>query len=297
MNAQESLESTARARRLERDRLARGSDAGSGGDKRPSCTANRIELRAGELHLWTATDDRYPFPDLDEAGFLLAADEREAADRSRPVRRRQFVCGRVLTRLALSRHCPVRPQEWVFALGPHGKPFILAPENYRGVRFSISHTEGLTACLITTIDMAAVDVERVRTWADLPLIAPMVLSARELSDIESFSGNAWHARFFDYWTLKEAYAKARGMGLGLDLTDIAFELAGQEEVRARFAPAVEDDPGRWTFRRVRLGPHYAAAIAIGRGDKENCTLMHRHAEIVGAGAALALQGGENRCQR
>jgi 4'-phosphopantetheinyl transferase len=242
-----------------------------------------------EVHLWTATEDACSLPDLNEAGFLLSGDEREMAGRYWPARRRQFVAGRALTRLALSRYWPVRPQEWVFALSPHGKPAIRAPEKYVGVHFSIAHTEGLTACLISRIDQTAVDVEKIRDWEDLPLVAQRVLSASEWSDIQPLSGDAWYARFFDYWTLKEAYAKARGLGLSLDLTKIQFALEASGEARASFATELGDESRRWAFRRISLRQGYAAAIAVGGEHVDDLVIVHRHANLGVSCVALSPQ--------
>src|SRR5215831_6313346 len=105
-----------------------------------------VALDAGEAYLWTAPDDLCVR--LENATLLLALDERAKAARFiSETAARSFVTGRVLTRLALSRHCPVRPQDWVFVAGLHGRPLIAALEKYRGIQFSISHTEGMVACL------------------------------------------------------------------------------------------------------------------------------------------------------
>ena len=86
-----------------------------------------MALDAGEAYLWTAPDDICLR--LENAPLLLAPEERATAARFISEKAaRSFVTGRVLTRLALSRHCPVRPQDWVFVAGLHGRPFIAAPE-------------------------------------------------------------------------------------------------------------------------------------------------------------------------
>ena len=53
--------------------------------------------------------------------------------------------------------------------------------------------------------------------------------------------------FFDYWTLKEAYIKARGFGLALPLGDFAFKLNPPHAPEIAFEPALEDDPATWQF--------------------------------------------------
>ena len=223
-----------------------------------------MALDAGEAYLWTAPDDLCVRQE--NAALLLSPDERARAARFISEKAaRSFVTGRVLTRLALSRHCPVRPQDWVFVPGTHGRPFIAAPEKYRGIQFSISHTEGMVACLTSQTASAAVDVERVTAWEDLPFVAPTILSAEERRSIETVAGDAWVRRFFEYWTLKEAYAKALGVGLACDLSSVSFDLGPGCDVTARFGDGVSDVASDWLFRRLVLGPEWAGAVAIKTG--------------------------------
>lgn len=222
------------------------------------------ELAVGEAHLWIAPDGTCLASE--DVPSLLPPDERaKAAGFISEKAARSFVAGRVLTRLALSRHCPVRPQDWVFAPGLHGRPFIAAPEKYRDIQFSISHTEGMVACLTSRTVLAAVDVERVAGWEDLPTIAPTILSAEEQRCIGKLTGDAWLQRFFEYWTLKEAYAKALGVGLACDFRSMSFDLRPPCAAAMRFADGVGDVASDWLFRRLEVGPDHVGAVAIKSG--------------------------------
>src|SRR5437879_4068418 len=130
-------------------------------------------LRPGQLHLWTArTDDLNDGTIASRVAGILTADERDEARRFHRARdRHQFVVARALARLALSHHFPVPAGDWRFARDHNRKPFIAAPEISPPVRFSVSHTQGLVACLITLCAQAAVDVEKVEPSGDLPLVA------------------------------------------------------------------------------------------------------------------------------
>lgn len=231
------------------------------------------ESSAGEVHLWSAPDDICP--DVDDIAPLLPSDEHAAAARFISQKAaRSFVTGRVLTRLALSCRCPVRPQDWVFAPGLNGRPFIIAPEKYRHIQFSISHTDGRVACLTSHTALAAVDVERVMAWEDLPFIAPTILSADEQRSIATLTGDAWRRRFFEYWTLKEAYAKALGIGLACDFSSVSFDVGLDCDVVARFADRAEEVASDWLFRRLALGPDFAGAVAVKTGPSKTCRVVH-----------------------
>jgi len=67
-------------------------------------------------------------------------------------------------------------------------------------------------------------------------------------------------RAVELWTIKEAYIKARGMGLALPLRAISFDLRGAAPTAA-FEPSVQDDAREWQFERRAIGGH-AIALAI-----------------------------------
>jgi 4'-phosphopantetheinyl transferase len=213
---------------------------------------------------------------------ILSTDEQQKARRFRRAEdQRQFVASRALVRLALSHYFPVSAADWSFIRDCNGKPLIAAPAMSPPVQFSLSHTEGLVACLVSLSAEAAVDVEKVAYGQDWVSVAREVLSAEELSALNVLSGKDWTARFFDYWTLKEAYAKARGLGLSLPISDIGFELGPDDTIRARFASQINDDPLGWLFWHCHLSPQHAISVAAKRDLADECEIIHRLAGFDG----------------
>lgn len=248
-------------------------DAAACIDVEPETVCDGVRVPADETHLWTAPDDICAGQPA--AAALLSPDERAAAARFVNARAaRSFAAGRVLARLALSRQCAVRPQDWAFAPGAYGRPFVVAPDEYRGMYFSLSHTEGLVACLSGRTACAAVDVERITPWDDLQHVAPTVLSEGEQHSIAALSGDAWVRRFFEYWTLKEACTKALGVGLARDFASISFRFDEACDITAQFAEEAGEAASGWLFRRLPLGPDWAGAVAVKTAVPAKWRLVH-----------------------
>ncbi len=168
-----------------------------------------------------------------------------------------YIIARALLRLSLSRCFAVQPQEWQFARSERGKPFLISPTNLPPFRFSLSHTRGLVALLVSFAPEAGIDVEQMERTNDLKLVAQRVCSRRELESLDQLAGEKWQQRFFQLWTLKEAYAKARGLGLGLPLQGVSFEVDARDKVIAE----VEGD---WQFHLERVAPNHMLAAAVCR---------------------------------
>src|SRR5437588_11462711 len=71
-------------------------------------------------------------------------------------------------------------------------------------------------------------------------------------------------RFFEYWTFKEAYAKARGMGLCLPLDKFSFHFPNDGGVEIKIDPDLADDPRRWQFWQLRPTSQYLVAVCAER---------------------------------
>ena len=68
--------------------------------------------------------------------------------------------------------------------------------------------------------------------------------------------------FFNGWTRKEAYLKARGDGLSLPLDQFEVSLAPDETARLLNVRGDRSESSRWSLQELSLGPGYAAALAV-----------------------------------
>lgn len=258
---------------------SRRSGSVQGGATIPSVTADWSsqpphELPPDEAHLYFMRLDEMTEPPAPLYALLDAA-ERERCARYAFMRNRiESTAARALARSALSRYAPIAPTGWTFRSGDHGKPEVAGPALAPPLHFNVSHTEGLVACLVAYEREVGVDVEFLGRRSDIPLLARRCLSAAEQNALWALKAEAQPQRFLVHWTLKEAYLKARGIGIGLPLREITL-LADDEPERpagppTHFAlgPGVGDTPERWQLGRFPLTAQHVGAFAIARAGRE-----------------------------
>jgi 4'-phosphopantetheinyl transferase len=213
-----------------------------------------------EAHLWLARPGAFGAAALDE----LDAGERERHARFAFERDREmFRTAHCLTRRALSRYLAVPPRDWRFEAGEHGRPEIAAPAR-RALRFNLSHTRGLVACVVTGEQDCGVDVEEATRPIDAGALARRFFAPAEAAALQAAPAAEVPRRFFRFWTLKEAYLKARGTGLALPLDGFWFD---PDEPRISFGPDFVDTPAGWGFSVHAPTPHHLVAVAIRWGAR------------------------------
>ncbi|MDB5643085.1 MAG: vbsP [Hyphomicrobiales bacterium] len=192
----------------------------------------------------------------------LPDDELARAGRFRFERDRQvYIAGHALVRDMLSRQAGGARRDWRFTLGAHGKPAPVLPADAPDLRINLSHTLGVAVVALAWGADVGVDVEWMSRTNDLDRIAHRFFAPDECRQFDAAAPEARRELFFAFWTLKEAYIKATGLGLAMPLADFAFDLAGPT---IAFAPHVDDAPGDWCFWRQPLLEDHALAIALRR---------------------------------
>ena len=153
----------------------------------------------------------------------MTPDERKRHQRFHFERdRRLFVATRALVRTVLSSYAAVAPADWRFGVGEHGKPRVVHPAVRPLIHFNLANTPGLVVCLVSIAHQRiGVDAERTDHQTETPP-ADWCFSASEVKALRTLPAFTQSQRFFAYWTLKECYVKARGLGLALPLDRFSF---------------------------------------------------------------------------
>ncbi|WP_327737855.1 4'-phosphopantetheinyl transferase superfamily protein [Streptomyces nojiriensis] len=203
-------------------------------------------------------------PALDRAELrgLMSAEERARYEQfAEPADRARFATARALVRTAMGRATGVAPdlvrfdRRCRYCGGPHGKPRVPGA----AVKFSLSHSGGRVVLALAEHAEPGVDVERISPRR-IGQLAPRVLSAPELRDLEAVPPADRPAAYHVYWTRKEAVLKAVGRGLSSPLRGIT--VSGPDRPAELTRWEADFVPPDIAMSDLRPGPGYAAALAV-----------------------------------
>lgn len=230
-----------------------------------------------QAHVWLARPEVAHCPKRRQHyEDVLSASERERYSLFHFEHNRlEYLVAHALVRITLSRYAPIEPRDWSFKYNHYGRPEIAGGDGTLGLRFNLSHTKGLVACIVTNALDCGIDVEYERPLDDLTELASTVFSTNEQASLNLLPIELQLGRFYTLWTLKEAYIKARGLGLSLPLQEFSFELEEAASPSLEIADSLEDDPDMWQILTCQATQMHKLAVALRRGRTSNLRVVCR----------------------
>ena len=235
------------------------------------------------IDIWLV-DDR----EVTDAGLLEQyrglLDEEETGRHQRFIfnrHRHLFLVARALVRSVLARSLGIDdPAAVAFTRGADGKP-ALSPAT--GLQFNLSHTHGLVALAVTRDCPVGIDVEFLSRQADIASLAERYFAPAEAGALLALPVEEWNTRFFDLWTLKEAFLKACGTGLRTPLRDFSFTLS-DADIDIVFAPGLDEKPHSWQFWQLDVDRGYRLALAVnGEAERDYHLVLRQGVPLQGFG--------------
>ena len=244
-----------------------------------------LGINSGQIHLWFA------FPEeirnetllLRYWDFLTDEEQRQKGRFHFDRDQHRYLVTRALVRSILSRYVAIQPRDWVFIANAYGRPEIGHPDKHvRSINFNISHTNSLIMLGVTYNRSLGVDVENYCTRKAPTDIADRFFAPDEVADLRALHGTRQYERFFEYWTLKESYIKARGVGLSIPLSQFSFRLSsGSAGLSLSMQPELNDHPSRWRFWQFRPAACYLAALCVEETDATPRVIATKVVPLVG----------------
>ncbi len=221
-----------------------------------------LTLDEGEAHVWRIRLNQ-PDERVRELARLLAPDEAARAARFHFEKdRTRFIVARGMLRTLLARYLRTSPGALAFDYSYYGKPSLAGQFSTSEIRFNLSHSHQLALCAFTRGREVGIDIEHMRPDMACDEIAQRFFSQVECATLSGLPAEQRTAGFFNCWTRKEAYIKARGEGLSFPLDKFSVSLSPGE---ATIILDVFDNPqetSRWTLHRLHPGDGYVAALTL-----------------------------------
>jgi 4'-phosphopantetheinyl transferase len=213
-----------------------------------------------EVHVWKI---HLKSPGLCDNREILSTDERIRASRFRfHTDSDRFIAARSSLRTILSRYLRTQPAELKFGLNPFGKPHLTGGQDKLGLRFNLSHSHDMALLAVARNRDVGVDVEFRRADFATDEVAQRFFSRSERNQLGAIAPEQKTEAFFNCWTRKEAYIKARGEGVSfpLDQFDVSFAPDAPPALLGnRRDPA---EVSRWSFEELAPADGYAAALTV-----------------------------------
>src|SRR5262245_12475735 len=220
------------------------------------------ELGADEAHVWTASLDQ-PANVVAKLAPLLSRDEYQRAMRYyRPVDRDRFIVGRGVLRKIISAYLALPAGQLRFTYNEYGKPAVSDDQNDRALNFNLSHSGELALYAVTRERVVGIDIEYIRKNFATLEIAEHFFSMDELAALKSLPVDLRTTGFFTCWSRKEAFIKAKGMGVSYPLGRFTVSLAPDEPPALLKVDDDEREAGQWKMYELRPGAGYVATMLV-----------------------------------
>lgn len=228
-----------------------------------------LRSQQDEVHVWRTTL-KQPASVVEDYWKLLSEDERNRANAFHFRRDRdRFVVARGVLRKLLSRYLQRQPGQIRFCYGPFGKPDL--EDEGSELRFNLSHAGDVALYAITGERQIGIDIESLRDAFTDTDIAEHFFARGEVETLRHLPSEVRTRAFFNCWTRKEAYIKARGDGLSLSLNSFEVSLSPGEPTALLHNYEDEREVSRWSLQELDPGDGYVAAFAVeGRDFRQHC---------------------------
>ncbi len=214
-------------------------------------------LSADEVHLWRANLDDHA---ADSFRSLLADDEISRADRFHFTRdRNHYIIARGLLRRLLAGYVGIGAADLRFSYAEKGKPF-LTKGRHDAINFNLAHSHGMAVYAFSPDRELGVDLEFIREDFGGEKIAERFFSTHETDVLKTVSADLKNEAFFNCWTRKEAYIKARGEGLSMPLDQFDVSLAPGEKAALLRNHKEPEETSRWSMQSIEMPDGYVAAL-------------------------------------
>lgn len=150
-----------------------------------------------------------------------------------------------------------------FNKNEYGKPYI---ENMEKFLFNISHSGEYIVVAISDSEVG-IDIEEIKDIEYID-IARNFFSSEESDYIIGSNKKNGLERFYDVWTLKEAFIKFKGKGLSIPLNSFTIAIDKDKNIRI-------NNSSDYIFNRIHILPGYKLSICSLNNEDLNVEILNQ----------------------
>jgi 4'-phosphopantetheinyl transferase len=230
-------------------------------------------INSNEVHVWRVFLD-VPTVEFESLLGFLSVDELARAERFHFERdQKRFIAARGILRKILGNYLNKHPGKICFEYSSHGKPMLAHNHGDDNLCFNLSHSCAFALYAVTLSKNIGIDIESIRDNVSIEQVAQQFFSQNEISSLEKIDINKRSGLFFQYWTRKEAFLKARGEGISFPMEQCDVSLISGSVLSP---VTLQDNNSKTSSLYVQdlfPGNGYAAAIAI---EDSDCNISCLH---------------------
>lgn len=209
------------------------------------------------INIWQSNLDEAVYCQFKPYQYILSQEEYVTSNNFKSFTRQKiFVLSRIILRLLMAKYTSKDPRLIKFQKNKYGKPFLSCSD----LSFNLSHSKNMLAIAMANFKIG-IDIEHLNINQNLSVLLDECLSGSEKAHLANLRGNQRRKQFFIYWTKKEAFLKAIGVGLNIrpkniNLINNTVKL-GQSDINIL---------KKWTIKSFKaLNKNYIGHIAY-KGD-------------------------------
>lgn len=173
---------------------------------------------------------------------------------------RRYVASHGKLRLILAEYLGMPPEKISYTEQAFGKPVIVINGLEHEIKFNLSHSDNQMLVAVGLESQIGVDIEVWNGSVDAVSIANICFAEAERCFWNGLPESRKDEFFYRFWTRKESFVKAVGVGIGLDVSRVVSSPVGA----ARFLSVPEGygPAGDWALVDLHFGSGIGAALTV-----------------------------------
>jgi 4'-phosphopantetheinyl transferase len=234
-----------------------------------------VALDRNEVHVWKSSLEA-THAVVEHLTHVLSPDEYYRASSFHFEKdRRHWIVAHGILRFLLGGYLGVEAHELQFITNDYGKPALVQPPHEARLHFNLSHSGEIALYAFAYERQVGIDVEHMKESLDYEELATHFFSTYECTVLHALPASLREEAFYTCWTRKEAYIKARGIGLSQPLDEFDVSLTPSEPAALLADRRDPEAPGRWSLHTLAPEDRYAGVLAVeGSGWQLRCWEWH-----------------------